>query len=124
MFERPRVVVAHAWPSLRKSYAVLLPELRPGLVVHEVAPAAMERLLRALPAVIVVCDEPTAAVRAIALGWISLLPGGQNVARIGVGDTERTLLDPGIEDVAAAIDDLIAGTVLLPTASTEEHPSA
>ena len=108
--DRPHILVAHPLTTAAEAVAALLAEQRPRYAVRLLAPAELDTALTAAPAPIVVCGEPSLAVQRRARGWIALLPAGQNVALVGVGDEWRVLHAPPFAQVVAAVDDLLART--------------
>ena len=109
--DRPHILVAHPMTVAAEAIAALLAELRPDYAVRLVAPEDLGAALTDDPAPIVVCWEPSLAVQRRARGWIALLPAGQDLALVGVGDEWRVLRSPSFALVVAAIDDLLARPV-------------
>ena len=109
--DQPRILVAHPLTSTGEAIAALLVELRPAYRIERVPATELDAALgQAQPAPVVLCGEPTPAVQARGRGWIALLPGGQDVALIGVGDAWRVHKSPCFAAVVAAVDELVAGS--------------
>jgi hypothetical protein len=111
MTDRPCVLVALPLRGERELLAEGLARKRPAYEVRPVAPEALATALEAGSPPIAICgDEVPSSLPFRARGWIVLHPSGQNAALVGVGDAWRTLKRPGLADLLAALDGLVART--------------
>jgi len=107
------IVLGNEPRSYRETVAAVIRATRPGLVVREVEPAALDGAVAACRPRFVVCSEATDAVRAHAPAWLLLYPEG---ARMAVSSRD------GREAVTGTLD--LAGLLALVDRSGEPAASA
>jgi hypothetical protein len=111
------VLIAYAWPSVRDGLVLLLADRRPALVVAAVIPAALDTVLPAALAPVVICRVPTACVRRYARGWIALYPDDPPTAVVGTGGQWQVHPLGAVDDLLSALDEVLT----LPPPGWTEH---
>jgi hypothetical protein len=107
--ERPRVLVALAWVSVRSAFAPYLAQMRPHFVVQAVLPEALDTALEDGDAPVVLCDAPTPTIEARARGWLAFSFDGVHETVAGQGSFRTSVPNPDPVEFLALIDDLVAG---------------
>jgi hypothetical protein len=107
--DRPRVLVALAWVSVRSALAPYLAQMRPHFVVQAVFPEALDAAFDEGTAPVVLCDAPTPAIEARARGWLALSFDGPNETVAGQGAFRSAVPNPDIDEFLSILDDLVAG---------------
>ena len=105
MVARLGVVVANEPLASREALAAAMRLLRPEILVATIEQVAHDQSVPPQSWHVVICSDPTDAIRALASCWVVLYPEGENRARINVAGRETICTAPGLADLLAVIDE-------------------
>lgn len=81
---------------------------QPDLVVHAVAPADLDEMVRALRPRVVICSAVTTTVLDCSTAWISLYPGESDEAIVSIAGLLRTIRNATIGQLLSIISDVLS----------------
>ena len=99
-----RMLLANEPRAYREALAAALQALRPQVEVVAVEPAGLDGAVACLAPHLVVCSRLTPSVRALALAWVLLYPGGQPHAVVRVAGRETPVAGIDLDRILAAVD--------------------
>lgn len=99
------VLLANEPLSYREALVHVVGALCPTLDVRAVEAATLEREVRRLAPLLVICSHLDPAIEDCAHNWVELYPGHGGASRVCVYGKRRTVEDMHLADVLAIIDE-------------------
>lgn len=99
-----RVLVANEPRSYRQAIGATLQAMRPELEVLVVEPELLDYEVEHTGSDVVLCSEATPLVKACAVVWVDLYPGGGQLSVICAGGRCLTCPDIRLEDLIEVVD--------------------
>ena len=98
------ILIAHNLHTYASALAGALTHLRPQFHVQLVRAEELRDEMARFPDAFVISDEIARADERAKTGWILYYPGLQNFATVRIGQSERTVIEPDLDDLIDAVD--------------------
>lgn len=102
--EKTRALIANEPRIYREAPAEALRRFRPRLEVNAVEPDALDAEVGRFHPHLVVCSRDCAGPKNGALTWVTLYPGGENLAEIVTAGGHATIVGIGFSDLLSICD--------------------
>ncbi len=102
--EKMRALIANEPRTYREALTDALRRLRPRIEVSVVEPDVLDAEVERFHPHLVVCSRDCAAAQNGTLTWVTLYPGGENLAEVVTAGGRATIVGIGFGDLLSVID--------------------